>query len=263
MNEVKWIKFNVDMFDDEKIKIISAMPEGDALIIVWVRLLTLAGKTNNGGYIYISDTMPYTDETLSIVMNKPLNIIRLALDTFSKLGMIENDNKGIYLVNFEKHQSLEKLEKIRQQTKERVARFRERKKQEMLCNVTSNDNVTECNGIDKDKEIDKDNISSSINNICNYIEENFGRMISSVEVREVQKWLSNNTEEIIKYAVDISILNNVKTIKYINGILENWKNKGYVTLEEIKKNDVKVSERNEELEQELEDLKDYNWFDEE
>ena len=153
MANVKWIKITVDMFDDEKIKIIQSMPEGDALLIVWIKLITLAGKTNDGGYIYIAENMPYTDEMLSVIMNKPLNTIRLALDTFNKLGMVENDVKGIYLVNFEKHQSLDKLAEIREKNRLRVKKFREKEKQKQLeCNVTE----TLCNAIDIDKEIDID-----------------------------------------------------------------------------------------------------------
>ena len=151
MANVKWIKITVDMFDDEKIKIIQSMPDGDTLLIVWIKLITLAGKTNDGGYVYIAEGMPYTDEMLSIIMNKPLNTIRLALDTFSKLGMIENDIKGIYLLNFEKHQSLDKLEKIKEQNRLRVAKFREKQKQ-LECNVTGNVTVTESNAIDIDKD---------------------------------------------------------------------------------------------------------------
>jgi len=44
--EIKWIKLTVNMFDDEKIRLIQAMPESDAIIIIWIRLLALAGKTN-------------------------------------------------------------------------------------------------------------------------------------------------------------------------------------------------------------------------
>lgn len=160
MANVKWIKITVDMFDDEKIKIIQSMPDGDTLLIVWIKLITLAGKTNDGGYVYISENMPYTDEMLSIIMNKPLNTIRLALDTFIKLGMIENDIKGIYLLNFEKHQSLDKMEKLKEQNRLRVAKYREKQKQ-LECNVTSNVTVMQSNDtdidIDKEEDIDKDN----------------------------------------------------------------------------------------------------------
>ena len=160
MSSVKWIKINIDMFDDEKIKIIQAMPEGDSLLVVWIKLITLAGKTNDGGYIYIAENMPYTEEMLSTIMNKPINTIRLALNTFLSLKMIEEDTKGIYLVNFEKHQSLDKMEKIKEQNRIRVAKYRDKKKQELLeCNDDVTLHVMQSNGIDIDidKDIDKDN----------------------------------------------------------------------------------------------------------
>ena len=160
MSSVKWIKINIDMFDDEKIKIIQAMPEGDSLLVVWIKLITLAGKTNDGGYIYIAENMPYTEEMLSTIMNKPINTIRLALSTFLSLKMIEEDTKGIYLVNFEKHQSLDKMEKLKEQNRIRVAKYRDKKKQELLeCNNDVTLHVMQSNGIDIDidKDIDKDN----------------------------------------------------------------------------------------------------------
>ena len=160
MSSVKWIKINIDMFDDEKIKIIQAMPEGDSLLVVWIKLITLAGKTNDGGYIYIAENMPYTEEMLATIMNKPINTIRLALSTFLSLKMIEEDTKGIYLVNFEKHQSLDKMEKLKEQNRIRVAKYRDKKKQELLeCNGDVTLHVMQSNGIDIDidKDIDKDN----------------------------------------------------------------------------------------------------------
>ncbi|MBE6145033.1 MAG: hypothetical protein E7171_00265 [Firmicutes bacterium] len=155
MADVKWIKLNIDMFDDEKIKIIQSMPEGDAMCVIWIKLLTLAGKTNDKGYVYITDDMPYTDEMLAVIFNKPLNTVRLALDTFTKLGMIDVDSKGIYLLNFDRHQSLDKLEKIKEQTRARVQKHREKAKQIALVeDVTLH--VTQCNATDIDKDIDKE-----------------------------------------------------------------------------------------------------------
>ena len=46
MADIKWIKITTDMFDDEKIKVIEAMPDRDAILIIWIKLLTLAGKVN-------------------------------------------------------------------------------------------------------------------------------------------------------------------------------------------------------------------------
>ena len=58
MAEITWVKLTINMFDDEKIRLIEAMPEADAIIIIWVRLLTLAGKTNDDGRIYIDIIIP-------------------------------------------------------------------------------------------------------------------------------------------------------------------------------------------------------------
>ena len=164
MAEVKWIKLNVDMFDDEKIKIIQAMPDGDAILVIWLKLITLAGKTNDGGYIYISDNIPYTDEMLSIIMNKPIMTIKLAMDTFLNLRMIENDTKGIYLVNFEKHQSLSRMQELKEYN--RIAQKKSREKRKALLtakdvSMTVNDMsmTSQCcqeTDIDIDKDIDKD-----------------------------------------------------------------------------------------------------------
>jgi predicted phage replisome organizer len=161
MAEIKWIKLNVDMFDDEKIKIIQSMPEGDSLLVIWIKLITLAGKTNDNGYIYIADSVPYTEEMLSVIMNKPLLTIRLAIETFTNLQMIDADTKGIYLVNFEKHQSLDKMQRIKEQNRLRQAKFKEKKRLMASGNVSGNAKVTQGNAtdidIDKDKDIDKDN----------------------------------------------------------------------------------------------------------
>ena len=53
MAEISWIKLKTMMFDDEKIKLIQAMPQSDAVLIIWIRLLILAVKTNDEGIIYV------------------------------------------------------------------------------------------------------------------------------------------------------------------------------------------------------------------
>ena len=54
MNEITWIKIAVGMFDNEKIDYIESLPDADAILIIWIKLLTLTGKTNSGGYIMLA-----------------------------------------------------------------------------------------------------------------------------------------------------------------------------------------------------------------
>ncbi|KEP26599.1 phage replisome organizer N-terminal domain-containing protein [Bacillus zhangzhouensis] len=160
MGEVKWVKLSTQMFDDEKIKLIEQMPESDTLLIIWVKLLAQAGKTNASGFIYLSENVPYTDEMLAHIFGRPLGVVRMALDTFRKFGMIEiNEQNYISICNWEKHQNLDALEKIREQN--RLRKQKQRKKQslpqpenDMSRDVTIN--VTPSHATDIDKELDKD-----------------------------------------------------------------------------------------------------------
>ena len=49
MADVKWIKITTDIFDDEKILLIESLPDAYSIIVVWFKLLCLAGKQNNSG----------------------------------------------------------------------------------------------------------------------------------------------------------------------------------------------------------------------
>ena len=149
MGEIKFVKLSTQMFDDEKIKLIEQMPEADTLLIIWVKLLAQAGKTNASGYIFLSENVPYTDEMLAAIFSRPLGVVRMALDTFRQFGMIEiNDQNYISICNWEKHQNVDAMDKIREDTRKRVAKYREKQRALQLSqpsNVTCNVTVTQGN----------------------------------------------------------------------------------------------------------------------
>ena len=155
MADVKWIKIAVDMFDNRKIKQIGSMPEGDSLLLIWVQLLCLAGNVNDGGFIYLTKEIPYTDEMLATQFNKPISTVRLALKTFEQFGMIEIINNMIFLSSWEKYQSTDRLATIREKDRERKRRKREAEKllpqNSMECPRTSMDVPRLDIDIDKDK----------------------------------------------------------------------------------------------------------------
>ena len=82
MADVKWIKITTSIFDDDKIKVIEAMPDADTIIVIWFKLLVLAGKTNDNGLIYFTKSIPFTDEVLATIMGRKITVIRAALDLF-------------------------------------------------------------------------------------------------------------------------------------------------------------------------------------
>lgn len=159
MSEVKWIKLSTHMFEDEKIRLIETMPDSDTILVIWIKLLSQAGKTNASGYIYLNENIPYTDEMLSTIFNRPLSTVRLALKTFQQFGMIDiSDDHFISIENWEKHQNVAGLEKIREQTRQRVAKHREKKqlpsKEDVTLRVTQG-NATE-EELELEEELDKE-----------------------------------------------------------------------------------------------------------
>lgn len=129
MAGISWIKLSVNIFDDEKIKLIKSMPEGDAIILIWIQLLCLAGKTNDNGAVYIGQHMNYTDEMISTICNQPLNTVRLALQTFERFEMINLGEDGlISIANWEKHQNIEGMERVKTGNAERQQLYYWRKK---------------------------------------------------------------------------------------------------------------------------------------
>ncbi|GIO18118.1 hypothetical protein J18TS1_12180 [Oceanobacillus oncorhynchi subsp. incaldanensis] len=154
MSNVKWIKLSTAMFEDEKIRLIERMPDADTILVIWVKLLAQAGRTNASGYIYLSENIPYTDEMLATIFDRPLNTVRLALETFRKFGMIDIDeNSFISISNWSKHQSIDKLAEIREKNRIRQAKHRGKNKLEEP-KEDNNVTVTLRNALDIDKELD-------------------------------------------------------------------------------------------------------------
>ena len=141
MAEVKWIKVCTDIFDDDKILLIESMPKADSLLVIWFKLLCMAGKQNNDGVFMLNEKTPYTDKMLATIFHRPVNIVKSALEVFEQFGMIEVVNGTYTIPNWEKHQSLDRLEQARAKTKQRVQKHREKQKSISDCNA----NVTNCN----------------------------------------------------------------------------------------------------------------------
>lgn len=155
MADVKWIKIVTDIFDDEKILLIEGLPEHDAIIVIWFKLLCLAGKMNNSGVFMMNDKIHYTEEMLSTIFRRPLNTVRLALNTFENFGMIERIDNVITIPNWSKHQTLDQLEERKEYMRDYMQKYREKQK-EIACNVNSKVNSkANVNPLEEDKNKNK------------------------------------------------------------------------------------------------------------
>lgn len=164
MADVKWIKVSTNMFEtNRKIKQIELMPEGDTILVIWLKLMLLAGIINDGGKIYITPEIPYTEEMLANELRRPLTVVRMSLQLFERFGMVEVKNDVIYLSSWEKWQSVDRLAEIREYN--RIAKQKSREKQKALESV--NDMSMTCQrghdtDIDKEGDLEKDIKNNSV-----------------------------------------------------------------------------------------------------
>lgn len=143
MTDIKWIKVTVDMFEDSKIEFLRSLPEGDSVIVIWLQLLSLAGKSNADGYLLITDGIPYTEQVLSNTLRRNPVLLQYALETFLKLKMINVEDGPFHITKWEKHQSAMRMEEIKSKSALKQAAYRERQKEKQLLLTESNRKVTE------------------------------------------------------------------------------------------------------------------------
>lgn len=126
--QVKWIKLCVDLFDNGKIKQIRSMPDGDAVVLIWIQILCLVGRKNRNGMILLTDEIPYTEEMLATEFNEPVKTIIMALKTFEQFGMLEIIDDIYHVSNWGKYQSIDGLEKFNDDNRKRQQAYRDRQK---------------------------------------------------------------------------------------------------------------------------------------
>lgn len=249
MSEIKWIKITTDIFDDEKICLIDALPDHDAILVIWFKILALAGKHNRNGLLMMSDKVHYTDEMLATIFRRPLNTVRMTLGIFEQFGMVEIIDGVITLPNWEKHQNIDGMEKIKEQTRNRVARHREKQKNLALGNVTCNVTVTDGNALEEEAEGDKTKIktrldedknittTSSSGNILELFQSEFRRLLSGFEIEEINHLINENDSELVKEALRTAVNLGKPNVKYIGGILRNWQQNQVTTVEQVRQSE--------------------------
>lgn len=132
MGEVQWIKLYLDMFNNNrKISKIRRKPDGDRILLFWIMLLATAGNCNAGGMIFITERVPFTEEDLADEFDFEEDLIKRALQAFDELDMISVDDEGfIFIRNWEKYQSADKLAELRAKDRERKRKKRAQAKDE-------------------------------------------------------------------------------------------------------------------------------------
>lgn len=140
-----WLKLKEDFFDEKYIRAMRKLPQGDSLIIVYLKMQLKSLKSE--GLLKYEGIMPDCISELAMTIDEDENITRLAVETLVRFGAVERmSNDDLYMI------TMQNLIGSEGSGAKRVRDFRERQRQKVL---QSNENALLCNGeIDIEKEID-------------------------------------------------------------------------------------------------------------
>lgn len=156
MAEVKWVKLTTDMFDNRKVKHLRKLPEGNNIVLIWVMLLTMAGRCNASGMIFLTENIPYTPKMLADELDFEENTVVLALKALENLDMIVTENGFFTIAGWEEYQNIEGMEKIREQNRLRQKKWYKKQKALGAPNVKPNVSITQPNAIEEEEEEEKE-----------------------------------------------------------------------------------------------------------
>ena len=128
---LEWLRLFTNFLDGASFKFMrKAKVDGiadlrDKLEAVWFELLGLAGKCNNHGALW-NDNVSYGKiSEIAVLTDRTENEVKICLDFYQSQKMGEMTDSGFVVLNFDKFQLTDRIEKIRQLNAERQRKHRE------------------------------------------------------------------------------------------------------------------------------------------
>lgn len=236
-----WLKIDKKFFDNIFIKRLKTVPGGYTMTVIYIRLMLESLESDC--ILYYEGYFDNLKEELALKLDVSEDDIDMTMAYFTKCGLIQVDE--------DKNAELPQAKVLVQQETNQAAYMREYRKQqrENKENLTiSSDNLTlltTCKTeIEKEIEIelhleqDKKKVDEHENPIFEKLKSAFGQMsVNGTMMEEVRGLLEIHGQELVIYALEVTILNAGKSIRYTRSILSNWQGLGLRTVEQVKQHE--------------------------
>lgn len=213
-------------------KLLRKIAGGDTHTIIYLKMMLIS--LEDGGHIYYDGLADNLAEEIALVIDENAEDIKITLIFLESKGLLTRKNDRDYFL-----EQVPEMVGSETASTRRVRKFRENK-QALQCNTDE----TKCNGdIDIDKEIDKNNrvmISSSLSENLKHS----GIRINDKQHQQLLEYvgLDGMNFDMLNRAIEITSEVHQPSFKYLRGILENWKKKGFTTIEQVDDNDQKYKD---------------------
>lgn len=229
-----WLKLQKNFLKRHDIKYIKSLPEGHKIALFYLELL-LEG-IDHDGRLRFNEYVPYDEEMLATVLGYDLNIVKISITTLTKLHLMEVlDDGTMYMTKLESMLGIGNGDDANLRKK----LSRDRKKMTMSQNVTP---LSRSVTLEKEKETDKEsetnkeletdievvstsssNLKESNKEISEFLKTSFKRSVTKYEIEEFEKLINLHGVDEVEKATKEAALRSRFNVKYIGGILKNWK----------------------------------------
>lgn len=229
-----WLQLKEDFFKSKEMKLMRKLPGGEELTIIYLKIM-LASLPDEGK-IYFEGLAEDLAEELALLIDEDTEAVRMALMFLTKKNLLTTSDNYQF--------TLEQVpEMIGSET---ASTRRSRKHREVQKALQCNTDATKRNGdieididIEKDIELDQDqeqkNAVGGENLIFKKLKEAFGEMsVNGTMVEKVEKLLKQYGQELVVLALNETILNAGRSLRYTMSILQRWDGQGLRTAEQIR-----------------------------
>ncbi len=263
-----WLKIDKKFFDNIFIKRLKTVPGGYTMTVIYIRLMLESLESDC--ILYYEGYFHNLKEELALKLDVSEDDIDMTMAYFTKCGLIQIDEDK----NAELPQAKALVESETNWANYKREQRKKTKLEEVQPSLTfSNSCPTEIEKeIDIEKEIElqleqkEANASKNIgagggkNPIFEKLKQAFGEMsVNGTMIAEVEDLLEIHGQALLIYALNETILNAGKSIRYTRSILERWQGQGLRTVEQVKK-DKEAYETKKHLQHQAEPISREEWL---
>jgi phage replisome organizer N-terminal domain protein len=229
-----WIQLAQDFFKSKEMKLLRKIAGGDTHTIIYLKMMLIS--LEDGGHIYYDGIADNLAEEIALVIDENVEDIKITLIFLESKGLLTRKNDRDYF-----------LEQVPEMVGSETASTRRSRKHRELTALHCNTIATTCNGdIEKDidTEIEKENNKTMVSSSLSENLKHSGIRINDKQHQQLLDYvgLDGMSFDMLNRAVEITSEVYQPSFKYLRGILENWKKKGFTTIEQVDDNDQKYKD---------------------
>lgn len=227
-----WLQMEHDFFEQKEMKALKRMSAGYVYTTIYLKLL-LKSLKNNGSLYFESIEDDFVSE-IAFDIDEEVDDVAAVLDFLKRKGLlVEVSEDEISLPGA--------VQRIGSKTQSAVRKARQRARQKEESSVT----LSQSSHVEKRREhlekrkehlhLEKKDDDDKKNIIFQKLKDAFGEMsVNGTMVNQVEELLKVHGQTLVLHALDLTIINAGKSIRYTESILNNWQGQGLRTIEQIK-----------------------------